>query len=131
MSQRIIEWFWGFVNVFQHHTPGPISSAGAFVVNAGPTSCVAFSAEAVVSTGCTTADSEGAWVGAAVSCAFVVSPDPAGLTVGTGVSAGCVSAGVCAGVCVGCSAGVVCTGTAVSAFPEALVAWEFSVPARL
>ena len=84
MSQRIIEWFWGFVNVFRHHTPGPISSAGAFVVNAGPTSCVAFSAGAVVSTGCTTADSEGAWVGAAVSCAFVVSPGPQG-TVGTGV----------------------------------------------
>ncbi|MEE0673514.1 MAG: hypothetical protein UCN44_09545 [Enterocloster sp.] len=37
------------------------------MANAGPTSCVAFSAGAVVSTGCTTADSEGAWVGAAVS----------------------------------------------------------------
>ena len=47
------------------------------MVNAGPTSFVAFSAGEVVSIGCTIADSEGAWVGAAVSCAFVVSPGPA------------------------------------------------------
>ena len=48
-----------------------------------------------------------------------------------GEPAGPARARSSAGVCVGFSAGVVCTGTAVSAFPEALVAWEFSVPARL
>ena len=82
VSKRIIEWFLRFVNVFCHQTPGPISSAGASVVNAGPTSFVAFSAGEVVSIGCTISDSEGAWVGAAVYGAFVVSPGPAGSVAG-------------------------------------------------
>ena len=51
--------------------------------NAGPTSFDPFSPGAGVSTGCMTAGSEDGWVGAWVfSAAFVVSPGPAGFTVG-------------------------------------------------